>query len=86
MVCKTSFKMLEKSHLGGVHKLRLQILPIFHHLPTSVYIGLHLDYHLPTTIPVNVYMWQIFTPILNLEAWNFRENWKHLYSKNLKLS
>ena len=25
--------------LGGVHKLRLQILPIFDHLPTSVYIG-----------------------------------------------
>ena len=24
--------------LGGVHKLRLQILPIFDHLPTSVYI------------------------------------------------
>ena len=24
---------------GVVHKLRLQILPIFDHLPTSVYIG-----------------------------------------------
>ena len=29
----------ELSYLGGVHKLRLQILPIFDHLPTSVYIG-----------------------------------------------
>ena len=27
------------SKLGGVHKLRLQILPIIDHLPTSVYIG-----------------------------------------------
>ena len=27
------------SCLGAVHKLRLQILPIFDHLPTSVYIG-----------------------------------------------
>ena len=25
--------------------------------PTSVYIGWHLDYHLPTNIPVNVDMW-----------------------------
>ena len=51
--------------LGGVHKLHLQILQIFDHLPTSVYIGWHLDYHLPTTILVNVYMWNFFTPILN---------------------
>jgi hypothetical protein len=35
---------------GGVLKLRLQILPIIDHLPTSVYIGWHLDNHLPTTL------------------------------------
>ena len=38
------FVVNQKSRLyvffkGGVHKLRLQILPIFDHLPTSVYIG-----------------------------------------------
>jgi hypothetical protein len=34
----------------------LQILPIIDHIPTSVYIGWHLNYLLPTTIPVNVDM------------------------------
>ena len=30
--------------LGVVHKLRLQILPILDHPPSSDYIGWHLDY------------------------------------------
>ena len=47
--------------LGVVHKLRLQILPIIDHLPTSVYIGWHLDYHLPTCQRWHVI---IFSPIL----------------------
>ena len=34
-----AFVFIPISWLGGVHKLRLQILPIFDHLPTSVYIG-----------------------------------------------
>ena len=36
------------TYLGVVHKLRLQILPIFDHLPNSVYIGWHLDYYMST--------------------------------------
>ena len=34
-----TYKFQLKTTLGVVHKLRLQILPIFDHLPTSVYIG-----------------------------------------------
>ena len=32
-------RVLPSQPFGGVHKLRLQILPIFDHLSTSVYIG-----------------------------------------------